>query len=352
MKILVIALSGIGDALMFTPSVQKLKKDFPNSQIDLLAMYSGVADIYQNLPEVNKVLFCNFLQQSKLKSLIYVLALRNKYDITINIYPSNRREYNLINFLIGAKKRAAINYLRKNFSNLGFLNTHTINENNNLHNVEENIKLCELISGKISESISPLQIILNKSDEEYAAQFLSDNNIKASDLIFGFHPGCSTLKNHDKRRWETEKFAELGKKLIDNYSAKIFLFGGSEEHYLKKSICNEINSQYVFSVDTNSLLKTASIMKRCNLFVTNDSSLMHVAAALKLKVVAIIGPTNEKYIYPWQTDFKIASLHLDCSPCFYYSPKPLTCSRKDTQFKCIKDLKVEMVFEKMEEYLK
>ena len=85
-------------------------------------------------------------------------------------------------------------------------------------------------------------------------------------------------------------------------------------------------------------------MKRCNLFVTNDSSLMHVASALKLKVVAIIGPTNPDYIHPWKTEHKIVSLNLDCSPCFIYSPRPLNCYRTDVLFKCIKELNVEMVY--------
>jgi heptosyltransferase II len=86
-------------------------------------------------------------------------------------------------------------------------------------------------------------------------------------------------------------------------------------------------------------------------FVTNDSSQMHIAAALGLKVVAIIGPTNQNYIYPWKTKHKIVSLNLDCSPCFFYSPTPLICSRNDTKFKCIKELFVEMVYQSIIDFL-
>ncbi|MDP1615315.1 MAG: glycosyltransferase family 9 protein, partial [Methylococcales bacterium] len=82
-------------------------------------------------------------------------------------------------------------------------------------------------------------------------------------------------------------------------------------------------------------------------FVTNDSALMHVASALGLKVIAIIGPTNKHYIHPWKTEYKIVSLNLDCAPCFFYTPKHLTCSRTDVQFKCIKELDVEMVYSKL-----
>ena len=99
------------------------------------------------------------------------------------------------------------------------------------------------------------------------------------------------------------------------------------------------------------MTKTAAIMKRCSLFITNDSSLMHIAAALKLNVLALLGPTNKNYIYPWQTNFKIASLNLDCSPCFFYSPKPLSCLREDVKFKCITELSVEKVYEIAKEFL-
>jgi heptosyltransferase-2 len=351
MKILVIALSGIGDALMFTPSFKKLHDDFPSAKIDLLAMYKGVKDIYQNLPGVNNILFHDFLNEPKLKSLSFVLGLHNKYDISINVYPSNRKEYNIISRLIGAKKRGAVSYLRKNFVNLGFLNNIKIKENDLLHNVEENIRLCEVISGKKTESISPLNLNLSNSDIDYANNFLSTGKILKNEIVIGFHPGCSSLKNHNKRRWEAEKFAQLGRKLIDKYGAKIFVFGGPEEDIIKVNICSKINSEKVFNIGADSLLHTAAIMNRCNLFVTNDSSLMHVASALSLKTIAILGPTNKNYIYPWQTEYKIASLELECSPCFYYSPKPLTCSRNDVLFKCIKELTVDHVFERVKEFL-
>ena len=79
---------------------------------------------------------------------------------------------------------------------------------------------------------------------------------------------------------------------------------------------------------------------------------MHIAAALNLKVIAIIGPTNPHYIHPWKTEHKIVTLNLDCAPCFFYSPKPLICTREDVNFKCIKELSVEMVINALEQILR
>ena len=137
----------------------------------------------------------------------------------------------------------------------------------------------------------------------------------------------------------------LGKKLIDVHKAKILIFGGPDEDELKNSVKVKIDSQDASVVNTNGILHSASIMKRCGVFVTNDSSQMHIAAVLQLKVVAIIGPTNPHYIHPWKTEYKIVTLNLDCAPCFFYSPRPLICSRDDVQFKCIKEITVDMVYD-------
>lgn len=355
MKILVIALSGIGDALMFSPSISLLRKYLPDAEIDLLCMFKGVKDIYEFNPKVNRIIYFNFLKEGFIKSLFFLFNLRKKYDATFNVYPSNRKEYNIISLIIGANERYGVRYLRKDTLNMGFLNNQTIVENDYLHNVEENLLLAELFLQNhniiYEEFDEGLEIFLNEEMENYALTWLEKHNVHKDELKIGFHAGCATLKNHIKRRWEPEKFAELGKRLIEIYNSKIFLFGGPDEYELNDKI-NSLMDNKALVVRTESLLQTASIMKRMNYFITNDSALMHIASALKLNVVAIFGPTNTNYVYPYKTNYQIAKLNLDCQPCFYYSPKPLTCSRQDVQFKCIRDLSVDMVMSKIKELIK
>ncbi len=311
----------------------------------------GAQEIYSSNPNLNKVIHFNFLEEGAFKSLKFLLQLRKKYDASINVYPSNRKEYNLISFIIGAKQRAGVVYLRKDKSYFGFLNNVRVLENDNVHNVQTNIKLCEALIGKKFNEEPPLEYSIPENEIVSANKFLSDAGISANELVIGFHPGCATLKNHIKRRWEPEKFAELGKKLIKNHTARILIFGGPEEKELKEKIFSLIDSNKVNVVNAESLTQSAAIMKRCNVFVTNDSSQMHIAAALGLKVVAIIGPTNQNYIYPWKTEHQIVTLNLDCAPCFFYSPRPLICNRTDLKFKCIKELTVDMVYSSVIKYL-
>lgn len=347
MKILILALSGIGDALMFTPAINLLRRELPNAQIDALVMFKGVKDIYERNPHLSNVIYFEFMKEGAVNSLKFVLKLRGNYDAAINVYPANRREYNIINFLIGAKHRMGVEYLRMNTQNFGFLNNISVKEEDSLHNVQENVNLIGKFLKKDFADLPALEFPLLEEDKRFADKFLSSNNITNGERIIGFHPGCATLKNHTKRRWEPEKFAALALRLIEQDNAKVLLFGGPDEYELVQEIHTTVNNNKCLFVRTSNLAQTAALMKRCNVFVSNDSSLMHISAAMQLNVVGIIGPTNTNYIHPWKTNYRIASLNLECAPCFFYSPTPLLCSRKDTQFKCIKELDVDLVYSKV-----
>ena len=344
MKILILALSGIGDALMFTPALKLMRWALPDAEIDALVMYIGVRDIYERNNCLNKVIYFDFMKEGIIESFRFIKTIRTKYDASVNVYPSNRIEYNFINFLVGAGKRAGVKYLRKDIPNLGALNNIRVTEDDSMHNVQTNIRLIEKLLNKTFTEEPTLDFTLTENDLSFAREYLDKINLNSDDLVIGFHPGSAVLKNHTFRRWEPEKFAALARSLINKLNAKILLFGGPEELELKKVINNLISSSRSIIVETNNLAHSAALIKRCDLFVSNDSSLMHVASALQRKVVAIIGPTNPHYIHPWKTEYKIITLNLECSPCFFYSPRPLICTRTDIKFKCIRELTVEMVF--------
>ena len=344
MKILILALSGIGDALMFTPALKLMREALPDAEIDALVMFKGVKDIYDRNACLDKVIYFDFLNEGLIESLRFIKTIRNNYDSSVNVYPSNRSEYNFINFLIGAGKRAGVKYLRKDIPNLGMLNNVRVTEDDSVHNVQTNIRLIEKLLNKTFTEEPPLDFTLTEDDLSFSREYLNKININANDLVVGFHPGSAVLKNHTHRRWEPEKFASLARSLINKLNAKILLFGGPEELELKKVIKNQINSPRSVIVETDNLPRSAALIKRCNLFVSNDSSLMHVASAMQRKVVAVIGPTNPHYIHPWKTEHRIVTLNLDCAPCFFYSPRHLICTRTDVKFKCIRELSVEMVY--------
>jgi heptosyltransferase-2 len=94
-------------------------------------------------------------------------------------------------------------------------------------------------------------------------------------------------------------------------------------------------------------------MERCKLFISNDTSLMHIAAGLNIPTVAIFGYTNYKELYPWKNKHVIVRKELECSPCFFNSPRPVQCIYSgEEEFKCKKTIEVEEVVEAAEKLIK
>lgn len=350
MKILINALSGIGDAVMFSPALELLKKHLPSAQIDMLAMFSQVKQIFSNNPALNKIYFIDFLHQSKLKSLKEVIAIRkNRYDASINVYPSNRKEYNLLNRLLGAKRRIATRYLNFSRQNYDFLNTDLKPEVKNRHNVLENFDLVRLLVNDITEEeLDPYRIKIPLDEEVHATKYIIDN-LLLEKLLIGFHTGSATFKNHINKRWAAEKFIELGKQLHRKYLAHIILFGTETE--LNQAIFKEIKN-FAYIPKVNNIIPSISLMGKCNLFISNDTALMHIASALQVPVVAIFGYTNYNELHPWKSKYRIVRKDLECSPCFFNSPYPVKCifSGAD-EYKCIKTIEVDEVLKAVDELI-
>ncbi len=349
MKILALPLYGIGDVLMTTPALKNIKEKLPSARLTYLHMFKTTRDVLIKNPNVDENIHFPFLEAGRLASARFILGLRGKYDIAINFYPSNRRDYNLASFLSGCPVRIGHTYVKRNLRELNSLKNRTFREDDNLHNVEENLRLLDYLG--IKEPIPyPMEIFLTEEEEKEAELWLREKGISVDGqtLIAGFHPGTSAFKEHVNKRWPAQKFCELIDMLSGISPASRFLvFGGPEEAGLKEEIkrgCSRATA-FVHAVDTRGIRQTAALMKRCGLFISNDSGLMHLSAALKVPTVGIFGPTNPKWVSPWGERTKVVRNSVaGCGPCFRYSPEPLLCHKK-YGFKCLQGINVREVLE-------
>lgn len=87
-----------------------------------------------------------------------------------------------------------------------------------------------------------------------------------------------------------------------------------------------------------SITQTAAVIQRCNLFISNDSGLMHLAVAVKTPVVAIFGPTIPNKNAPYEGKNVVIRKELPCSPC-YEMYKKFRCN----DIKCLKLIEIEDV---------
>ncbi len=350
LKILALPLYGIGDVLMTTPALRNIKENLPSSSLTYIHMFKTTRDVLINNPNVDENIHFPFLEAGKLASTRFILGLRGRYDIAINFYPSNRRDYNMASFLSGCRVRVGHTYVKRNIRELNFLKNRTLKEDDDLHNVEENLRLLAFLGIKDPRPC-PMEIFLSVEEEQEALSWMAGKGIDEKALLVGFHPGTSAFKEHVNRRWPAGRFSEL----IDTIAGKIspagrfLVFGGPEETSLKNEIKRGCLRGVVHTVDMPGIRQTAAIMKRCGLFISNDSGLMHLAAALKVPTIGIFGPTNPKWVYPWGAPARVVrNPRAGCEPCFRYSPEPLECGGK-YDFKCLQGISVQEVLEAAKE---
>lgn len=342
MKVLILPLYGIGDTLMTTPAIEVLKKSI-DCWIVNLCMFKTTYEVLKNNPYIDELLYFPFLERGLLNSLKFISSL-DKFDMAINFYPSNRKQYNILSFLTGAKFRIGHRYIKRDLIELNFLKNKTIKENPNIHNVEENLRLLEILEIKINE-YPEMRIYLQ--EEEISQGQLLVENLSKKTIKVGIHTGTSSFKGHRERRLPVQKFLELINSMPD---IDFFLFGTDEEKQENEFISKNAKYGNVILIQNKPIRMVASIIKQMNAFVSNDSGLMHLAAAVGIPVVAIFGPTNPVWVRPWKVKHKIVRIELPCSPCFYYSPKPLKCVA-GLDFKCLKEIESSNIRDELSKIL-
>jgi lipopolysaccharide heptosyltransferase II len=219
-----------------------------------------------------------------------------------------------------------------------------VTEDEGLHNGEEDLRLLHFLGIREGKPY-PMEIYLTEEENSFARHWLEERRVHKK-CFFGFHPGTSTFKNHAGKRWSERSFAALIDVIAAEVPASVFLiFGGPEERKLRETIVSQVSAkERVISVDFVTVRQAAALMKKCSLFVSNDSGPMHMAAACGVPTVAIFGPTNPVWLRPWGVRHEVVRAETACKPCFRYSPKPMECNN-DHAFACIRRISVEQVLE-------
>jgi len=342
MNILILSLSGIGNTLLFTPTLKSLWERIPHAKITLLVLKKVFGELIAGSPYIYEILAIED-NKNAIQKIRFLLGLRKrKFDVSITVFPSNKIEFNLLAFLIGAKIRITHAYSFGGLRTLAFLQNRRVLVLEGKHDVEQNLELLRPLGMNPDQLDKELQLSIGSSDEEYAGEFLSKNDLRDEDIIIGIHPG-SGEGGQEAKRWNKEKFARLGDMLSERWKAKILIFGGSNEVKLKDSIFGLMRNRPILVDGT--LMQTAAIIRSCHLFISNDSSLMHVAATVNVPTIAIFGPTNPQRTAPWGEKHVVVSKNLSCSPCLAYpfgtTEATIRCSKRD----CLGKIDVQDIME-------
>jgi heptosyltransferase II len=339
-RILIARTDRIGDVLLSTPVIKALRQKFPQSYISMMvAPYAR--DILDGNPYLDEVIVYD--KDGKHRGVISTLKFagrlkKKKFDLAVILHPTNRAH--LLTFLAGIPKR--LGYNRK----LGFLlnlqKKHTKQEGRK-HEAEYNLDLLSDLglTGRACDLFMPIR----EESEKYIQELFIKEGIYETDKLLAINPGASC----PSKLWPIERFAQVCEKLASRYNFKILVLAGPREMYLADKIAAypEIKGKIINLSGKTSVSQLASILKRCVLFISNDSGPVHIASALATPVISIFG-RNQPGLSPQRwgplgRHDKYLHKDIGCIQCLAHNCKK--------EFACIKAITVEEVVKAAEEIL-
>ena len=325
---------------MTSPAIAALAARPAEFQLTLVTMFPSVAAYLKEQEFTADVRFLDFMNASKPDIFRQLWRLRREcFDVSIVSYPHNRVEYNGVNFVIGARQRIGFRYQRQRHVNLPALNNVVLDEDPCLHVVQENLRWAAHLIGEPATAL-PDDLVFRHSPASVQAadEFLRDQYLTDGGPLIGLHPSCNPLKNQQNRCWPPQNFVSFIERMAQQLpAARFLLFEGPQDAQLAQLV--RTNAHSVVAVRMLPIGVVGALIRRCRLFISNCSGLIHIAAACKVPTVGIYGPTNSTWDKPWKTQAIIVTRGLPCSPCFYYSSRSLDCVAK-LDYACVRELPV------------
>jgi len=306
-KILVRSTNWVGDALLTTPALASLKDNFPQAQITVLAS-KWVAPVFAEHPAADEVLI--FERDGRHQGLWGLKRLagelrRRRFDLAVLF--QNAIQAALIARLAGIPLR-----LGYNTDGRGFLLNLPIRlrpEDKQVHETEYYLRLLTRAGLKIAKTRPVFH--LSTAVQAQAAARLDAQGFHETFLL-GLAPGAAY---GPAKQWPAERFAAAANMILAGRDGAALLFGSPKEVQVAAEVGRNLQAPFLDLAGRTGLAEAAALIKKCRLFLTNDSGLMHVAAAVGPPLVAIFGSTNPKTTAPAAERFRLIRRPPPCAPC-------------------------------------
>lgn len=303
----------LGDMMMLVPFLQNLAAYYPKSRICLFGR-PGVADtllakglIHELLPvsipwghQASRWKRNNPLSFNWLRFFKNVYGLRNRhFDLGFASGWGGDLRGNFVLWLAGVNKRVGYGYAGGKY----FLSDIATPDLGRPHVVDRNLQLLSHLGIPVVPFHEALPLAENV--EESVKGLLTQHGISSQDLIIGIHPGAGAKI----REWGDERFAEVANRLTSRFGAKVIWF---VDPHKPKPLPKGLNVVPL----SLSLSELEAVLSNCKLFICNDSGPMHLAAALKVPVVAIFGAQRPEWFGPWGEGHRVVIRNdVWCRPC-------------------------------------
>ena len=298
----------IGDVVMTFPAIAAVRETLSTARITVLVK-PWVADLVRMHPAVDEVLVYERPGRHEGAGGILKLAreLRaRRFDAAILL--QNAIEAAIIARLAGIPVRAGYSTDAR-----GLLLTHPVRLEAGIKAVHQSLYYVEMLEALgFTPSRAPLALTPTDAQRIAAEQHLVRFGIAGRRPIVGMAPGAAY---GPAKRWFADRFAAVADRLAERFSCPVLLFGSQGDRPSTEAVRSAAKTAIVDVAGRTNLGDAVALIARCDLFITNDSGLMHVAGALGVPTVAIFGSTNPKTTYPLGERTVLVRRPVDCSPC-------------------------------------
>ncbi len=330
-RILIRGTNWIGDVVMTLPAVAAIRKRWPEARLSVLAK-PWVAEIYRLCPDVDEVIpFAEPGRHEGIQGRWRLAGDLRACDFDAAILLQNAIEAAILACLAGIPLRAGYNS-----DGRGCLLTHSVRRTREISRVHQIDYYIEMVRALGCEPAGK-NVRLRPGPEyvETAARLLEKFGIgdRGGHPLIGLAPGAAY---GPAKRWFPERFAAVADRLIDATGARGILFGSGQDRQSTAEVNRHSRRGLTDVAGQTDLREAISLIARCDLFLSNDSGLMHIAGALGIPTVAIFGSTNPITTSPVGAKSLVVHHPVACSPCL----KPVCPS----DFRCMDGIGVDEVY--------
>ena len=340
MKILIVKLSAIGDVIHTLPSLNAIRKHYPDAHITWL-----VEEAASNLVVRHEALDRVIISKRKqwIKGVLSPSCLKNIKELYQFIKELRDTEYDLIIDFQGLLKSGVLIALARGKRKTGFdkgmehmehsyifLNERIPPVNMDNHALLRNLMLINTLGIKSKEI--EYKIPISDHTRKFIDSILVRHRIKGPELLVAINP----VAKWKTKLWDNRKFALLADRLIEKYNASVIFTGSQADRSTIDNIMSCMSQSAVNLAGETTLKTLAALYEKTKFLISTDTGPMHMAAAVGTPVIALSGPTAPWRTGPFGSEHKILRSGLDCSPCF---------KRQCSTIDCMKQISVEQVMD-------
>ncbi len=334
-KILILGPAWVGDMVVAQSLFKTLKINNPNCIIDVAAP-AWTLPLLARMPEVNEAIALPFKhgELAFFERIAFGKSLKNK-SYAQAIILTNSFKSALLPFAASIKKRTGF---------LGEMRYGLINDVRSL----DKTKLVKTVERFVALGLDKDENLPNIIPNPQLISSLKSawilacgaGILKNKNKILGLCPGA---EYGAAKRWPAEYYAEVAREAL-NKNWQVLLFGSDKDVPVTSQINQLTQNKCIDLAGKTKLDEAIDLMSICDTVISNDSGLMHIAAALNKKLIAIFGSSDPYHTPPMHPQAVIEYLAVDCSPCF---KRKCPLIAKDEQLKCLKQIQPIHILSKL-----